>query len=179
MTSGKHSADRLPPSVAALFPNARPYMPDQRKTGIKLPALDQICIVVKDVDRAVEFYASVFGLGPFYIVEVPLEMTYRGQQGSRSRLKIAFVLSGEVEIELIQVLEGETPHSEFLREKREGIHHVRFSVDGLEDMLAELAGEGIGAVWYNTYEGGGMAYLGQDQVGGTMFELVQLKQGKT
>ena len=174
MVKEEDTTGKLPPSVAALFPDAKPYMPKQRKTGVKLPALDQICIVVKDVDKAVEFYASVFGLGPFYIVEVPLEMTYRGQPGSPSRLKIGFVLSGDIEIELIQVLEGETPHTEILREKGEGIHHLRFSVTGFDDMLAALAKEGIEPVWYNRYEGGGMAYLGDDKVGGTMFELVEL-----
>lgn len=175
MATDKKKTERLPPSVAALFPNARPYMPKGRKAKVKLPALDQICIVVKDVDKAVEFYSSAFGLGPFYVVEVPLKMTYRGQPNSRSRLKIAFVLSGDIEIEMIQVLEGETPHSEYLQEKGEGIHHLRFSVDGLDEMLANLAKAGIEPVWYNRYEGGGMAYLGEDQLGGSMFELVELK----
>jgi len=174
MANDRDTAGKLPPSVAALFPDAKPYMPEQRKTGVKLPVLDQVCIVVEDVEKTVEFYASVFGLGPFYIVEVPLELTYRGQPGTPCRLKIGFVLSGDVEIELIQVLEGESPHKDFLKEKGEGIHHLRFSVEGFDDMLADLTKEGVDPVWYNRYEGGAMAYLSHEKMGGAMFELVEL-----
>ena len=44
-----------------------------------------------------------------------------------------------MEIELIEVLEGETPHSEHLRDHGEGPQHIRFRIDGIEEKIALLA----------------------------------------
>lgn len=170
MTEERKPARKLPPSVELFLPDAKPQMPKERKTNVTLPALDQVCIVVKDVDTAIDYYGSVFGLGPFYVIEMPSEMKYRGQW-STCRLKLAFALSGDIEIELIQVLEGETPHTEYLREKGEGLFHLRFRVDDLDGTLAELAKEGIEPVWQDP--GGTMAYLNSHNICGVRFELVQ------
>ena len=144
---------------------------------VKLPPVEQIGIVVKDVDKAIEYYSSNFGWGPFRVREVKLdEFIYRGKPG-RCRLKIAFTKSGPIEIELIQVLEGETPHTEFLREKGEGLQHLRFRVDDLDKTLAELAKEGIHPIFHQHLPdlGTAFAYLNSDKIGGVMFELFEQK----
>jgi methylmalonyl-CoA/ethylmalonyl-CoA epimerase len=141
---------------------------------VKLPPIEQIGIVVNDVDRTIEYYGSVFGLGPFDVREVELKgFTYKHRQCD-CRLKVAFARSGPVEIELIQVLEGETPHGDFLREKGEGLQHLRFMVDDCAGMLAELAKEGIEPVWHRGVPV--FAYLNTDKVGGVVFELVQARK---
>ena len=92
-------------------------MAKQQEPRVKLPPVSQIGIVVKDMDKAIEYYSSTFGWGPFNVLDIELkEFTYKGEPGD-CRLKVALARSGPVEIELIQVLEGETPHLEFLREK--------------------------------------------------------------
>ncbi|MFC2058731.1 VOC family protein [Chloroflexota bacterium] len=171
MTSPRRPGGKLPPSVELFLPDARLRTTGQGRLRVKLPALDQIGIVVKDVDKAIEYYSSVFGLGPFYVREVePDNMVYRGQV-SGCRMKLAFTVSGPVEIELIQILEGETIHSDFLREKGEGLHHLRFRVDNVNDMLGELAEDGIEPVWQNADHS--MACLNSDKVGGVVFEIIE------
>lgn len=153
-------------------------MTEERKTGVKLPAPDRVGIVVKDVDKAIDFYSSAFGWGPFQVLEAELEgFSYRGQRGScRLKLaKLALARSVPIEIVLIQVLEGETPHTEFLRGKGEGMHHLTFRVDNLEDMLATLAKEGIEPVFSSNTSRAAFAYLNSDKIGGVMFELLQMK----
>jgi catechol 2,3-dioxygenase-like lactoylglutathione lyase family enzyme len=153
-------------------------MVEEKTNGIKLPPVEQVGIVVKDMDKAIEFYGAVFGWGPFNVSEFELKgCIYRGKP-SDCRLKLAMAQSGPVEIELIQVLEGETPHSEFLREKGEGLHHLRFSVDDLDGVLAEWAKEGVEPVWYHSMPeiGVSWAYLNTDRVGGAMVELIEMKE---
>ena len=153
-------------------------MMDMKLAGTRLPAPDQVCIVVKDLDRAIEYYQSAFGLGPFRTMESATEdMAFRDWAGT-ARLRIGFAQMGPIELELIQVLEGETPHSEFLRQRGEGLHHIRFPVADLEATLAELARCGIQPVWRHNYEKAGIsfAYLNTDQIGGTMFELIEDKR---
>jgi methylmalonyl-CoA/ethylmalonyl-CoA epimerase len=153
-------------------------MTQDKKSAIKLPPVEQVGIVVKDLDKAMEFYCNTFGMGPFQVMDVSLKgCIYRGRP-TDCRMKLAMARSGPIEIELIQVLEGETPHTEFLREKGEGLHHLRFSVDDLNAVLAQWAGEGIEPVWQHSMPEVGIswAYLNTDAVGGVMVELIEMKE---
>jgi catechol 2,3-dioxygenase-like lactoylglutathione lyase family enzyme len=155
-------------------------MPDNREPAVKLPPLEQIGIVVDNVDEAVEHFTALFGWGPFRIREVNVQgFTFRNRPGN-CRLKMAFARSGPIEIELIQVLEGVTPHSEFLRQKGEGLHHLRFRVDNYDELLARLTSEGVQPVFHQELPGlASFAYLDTEGIGGVTFELFQMaKRGK-
>ncbi len=164
---------------------------------VKLGKLSHIGIVVRDMDRAVEYYTSVFGLGPFTTQVYDLtSFIYRGKTAS-ARVKAAIAYSGSVFIELVQVLEGETVHTEFLREKGEGMQHVAFLVRNLDETLSELAKRGIEPAMQlprmliDTPATSGEAhvgaakrrqmeltevYLDSDKVGGTMIQLMEFKE---
>ena len=58
-------------------------------------------------------------------------------------MKASIAYSGKVFVELVEVLEGESPHTEFLREHGEGLQHVAFSVTDIGKVVADLSGEGI------------------------------------
>lgn len=114
---------------------------DQSK--VTLGKLSHIGIVVRDMDKAIEYYSSVFGLGPFATEVYDLRsFIYRGKAAS-ARVKAAIAYSGAVFVELVQVLEGETVHTEFLREKGEGLQHMAFLVRNLDETLKELAKSGV------------------------------------
>ena len=140
---------------------------------LKLPPVEQVGIVVHDVDRTIDFFASVFGWGPWSVIELDMkDCLYRGEICD-ARLKLAFAQSGSVELELIQVLEGETIHTEFLREKGEGLHHLRFKVDDLDAKLADLEKEGIEVTFRKNLNGVDFAYLNTDMFGGITIELIE------
>ena len=42
--------------------------------------------------------------------------------------RVAFAVLGPIEMELIEVLEGNTIHADFLNTRGEGIHHIGFRV---------------------------------------------------
>jgi methylmalonyl-CoA/ethylmalonyl-CoA epimerase len=173
-------------------------MAEQQEDGVKLGPVHHLGLVVKDVDEAVKYYTSVFGLGPFrtevYEMDERTGFTYSGQP-TRARVKAAFARSGPVAIELVQVLEGETPHTEFLRKKGEGIQHVAFRVEDLDKTLAELAKVGIEPILryhlvteqpaeqrsgktstakrvFEVRE----VYVNSDNVGGAVIQLIEIKE---
>jgi len=151
-------------------------MTEGREPKLRLPPVEQVGIVVKDMDTTMEFFTSIFGWGPWGVLD-DLEMKdclYRGKSCD-ARLKLAFAQSGSIEIELIQVLEGETIHTEFLRARGEGLHHLRFKVDDLDATLAELSKEGIEVLFREKLPelGVDFAYLNTDRVGGIMIELIE------
>ena len=90
------------------------------------------------------------------------------------RGKRAFFNLGPIQIELIELVDGKIIHESFLREKGEGLHHVGFQIQSLEDgkKNAEEAGFRI-IQGFTRSDGSGFAYLDSDKVGGVIFELIQ------
>jgi methylmalonyl-CoA/ethylmalonyl-CoA epimerase len=89
-------------------------------------------------------------------------------------LKTGFLYLGEVQIELIQVISGETLHTKFLEERGEGLHHLGFFVDDLENELTELEKEGIKVLDRGTVQGiVKFAYLDTEEALGVILELIQ------
>jgi len=165
---------------------------ESRTSKVTLGKLSHVGIVVIDLDKAMEYYASVFGLGPFTTEVYDLKsFVYRGKTAS-ARVKAAIAYSGPVFVELVQVLEGETVHTEFLRDKGEGLQHVAFLVRNLDDKLKELAKSGVEPAMRlripiaTPADQAGMAkktrleltevYLDSDKIGGTMIQLMEFKE---
>ena len=118
-------------------------MKDAPAPLLKLGTLNHIGLVVENIEKAVEFYSSIFGLGPFTIDTYSLEgVNFRGKPVD-AVMKAAFGFSGDLMVELVEVVEGETPHTEFFRARGDGVQHLAFPVDDMESSLAKLAERGI------------------------------------
>ena len=116
----------------------------------------QVGVVVRDIAQSMAALTSIFGIGPFRVVDCPLpereqQQFYYGQP-TRFRMRQAFADLGSVELELIQPLEGQTIWSDFLAERGPGIHHIRFNVPDEKALTAYLRDKGIG----KTQEGAGI-----------------------
>jgi methylmalonyl-CoA epimerase len=156
-------------------------MTKQQKPVVKLPPVQQVCIVVKDIDRAIQYYTSTFGMGPFSVLDVDMEGVLLRGKPTSAKIKVAFADSGPLQVELIQPVEGKSIYTEFLDSKGEGLHHLAFQVDDLDTMLTGLAKEGIEPIWQQRLPQFGIAfaYLNTDRIGGVIFELIEVKkQGK-
>jgi methylmalonyl-CoA/ethylmalonyl-CoA epimerase len=134
-----NSADSQKLAAVANLPSSLPG-------GLQLKQLVQIGIVVADRDQTTRALTSLFGIGPFRLVDWPdrpeSKYQYRGVDET-IRIRQAFVQLGAVEIELIQPLEGHNAYQDFLDETGGGIHHVLFEVNDIEPVLQELAKSGI------------------------------------
>jgi catechol 2,3-dioxygenase-like lactoylglutathione lyase family enzyme len=114
--------------------------------GLQLKRLVQIGIVVADRDRTTQLLTSLFGIGPFRLVEWPdraeSKYYYRGVE-ENIRIRQAFVRLGDVEVELIQPVEGRSGYGDFLKQTGGGIHHVLFEVSDIDPVIQELAKSGV------------------------------------
>ena len=54
-----------------------------------------------------------------------------------------FAYHGDMLIELVEVVEGETPHTEFFAARGEGVQHLAFEVEDMAGHLEALAKRGI------------------------------------
>ena len=114
--------------------------------GVQLKRLVQIGIVVADRARTTQALTSLFGIGPFRFVEWPdraeSKYYYRGVE-EQVRIRQAFVQLGDVEVELIEPLEGRSGYKDFLDQTGGGIHHVLFEVSDIDPVIQELAQSGV------------------------------------
>lgn len=142
--------------------------------GLSLPDVSQVGVVVKDLDKAVNYYASVFGIGPFRFVERHYEgVTIRDRDDASYSVRIAIAPMGQVDFELIQVTEGESIHLEFLERRGEGLEHLGFHVSDLDAEIERFKKCGIGVLQSARRPGGGYAYMDTEEIGGIIFELIQ------
>ena len=135
--------------------------------------LTQVGVVVRDVGKVVDRLSSL-GIGPFESKALPPDRKewFRGKPMDAD-FNIQAARIGDVELELIQPISGESPHKEFLETKGEGIQHVMFAVDDFNKEVAHLTEEGAEVLLRAKFPGGGgVAYLDLG-VGGIIVELVQ------
>nr|MDO8135499.1 VOC family protein [Candidatus Njordarchaeum guaymaensis] len=139
-----------------------------KKAGINMP---QIGIVVRNTEKALEYYEKTLGLAHF-VSFVSERQTEKG----KAKLRISIGEVAGIQIELIEVVEGETFHSQFLKQGREGLHHVGFYVDDIEKKLRELTQKGVKVLERGTLREVGVkyAYLDTARISGVIFELIQL-----
>jgi len=96
---------------------------------------------VKDIDKMVEYYTSMWGLGPWK----KFERSPAKEQmliGEPYRMKIAAAQWGPVVLELIQPVGRGTIWSEFLETNGEGIQHLCFDVSNWDEVVAQLKKQG-------------------------------------
>jgi hypothetical protein len=137
---------------------------------VGLPPIDQVSYVVEDLDRALERFEPLFG--SFNVMESELKGTlYRGRTADVT-LRMGFGRSGPIEIELIQVVSGESPHREFLDRHGEGQHHVRCIVPDLDAVVARAAEHGFEPIWSHEMAGTQIRWVYLERQG-TVIELLQ------
>jgi methylmalonyl-CoA/ethylmalonyl-CoA epimerase len=148
-------------------------MPEQKVLQGDEAQICQVGVVVKDLDKTIEFLTSL-GLGPFVVRNVTHPHATVHGKTVFYQVRLALAQQGPVQLELIEYVKGDTVHKEFLDEKGEGIHHLLFNVKNLQSTIDKFARKGIGVLQQDNFVGGGgLAYMGSDKVGGIVMEVVQ------
>ena len=140
---------------------------------LELPPMSQIGIVVKDMDKTIEYYEKVLGLGPFIRPDIFYQEKYYYGEPINSEWIMGFCSLGSVELELIQPITGPTVYHDFLKEKREGLHHLGFDVKDFDKKLALCREMGIKIIQNGQGKTSRFAYLDTEKIGGVIFELIQ------
>jgi methylmalonyl-CoA/ethylmalonyl-CoA epimerase len=108
--------------------------------------INQIGIVVNDVELVAKNYWDILGIGPWTVFdwETPLVYgrTYHGES-ALTREKIATSQVGNLQLELLQPVEGPSIYRDWIREHGEGLHHMNFSVDDMDEVSAVLTNQGF------------------------------------
>ena len=148
----------------------------------QLPLKDvaQICILVPDIEKAVEIWWKKFGIGPWHLYTYgkPLvkRMTRHGKP-CEYKMKIALSYIGKMRIELIEPLEGDTVYKEFIEDHGYGVHHLGVLTDDMKGSLKNAESSGIAMTMdgagFGPDDDGHYAYLDTEKLIGTTIEFIE------
>ena len=152
---------------------------EQLKNELALPPVCQIGVAVRDVSKTAEVYSTLFGVGPFNVYEATIHpYWYRDdKEPSTWRVKQGKAMMGNVELELMQHLEGRSAVAEWLEVHGEGLHHLGFLVSDFDGYARKFAALGFAPLL--RVETFSKAYNGElkaacfdtTRVGGIIFEI--------
>lgn len=99
---------------------------------MRIERIEHIGIAVSNLDEAIRFYEKVLNLTCYAIEEV-----------ADQKVRTAFFKIGETKIELLESTDPEGPVGKFIEKKGEGIHHIAYAVDNIEQALTETESKGV------------------------------------
>ncbi|PYZ94382.1 methylmalonyl-CoA epimerase [Salipaludibacillus keqinensis] len=127
--------------------------------------VDHIGIAVESIEKTAAFYANHFHINVEKIAEVP-------DQGVR----VAFLPLGNCKIELLEAIDESSSIHSFIKKRGEGLHHLAFEVDNVQQRLDQLKTEGIRLIDEQPKQGANgnpIAFLHPKSTHGTLLELCE------
>lgn len=135
----------------------------------------QVGIVVKDIAKTRTAWAELLGVEEPPIIETEgresSHMTFRGKP-SEGRAKLAFFRLENIAIELIEPIGGPSTWQDFLEKHGDGVHHIAFNADNLEETLEKCKGMRIEVEQRGDYKGGSYTYADSRHKLGATIELL-------
>jgi methylmalonyl-CoA/ethylmalonyl-CoA epimerase len=128
--------------------------------------IDHVAIVVGEIDAALQFWRDALGLEVTHVEDVPDQESV-----------VAFLPTGEAEVELVKPTSEASGVSRFLRKRGPGLHHICFQVDDIEGYLARLKDQGVRLVNPEPVIGTGgkrAAFIHPESTHGVLVELYEV-----
>lgn len=138
--------------------------------------LTQVGLVVAEIEPAARAWAALLGVPvPNIITTDGVELAHTEHQGAPTpaRAKLAFFKLGQVDLELIQPLGEPSTWNDQLVAHGASLHHLAFAVQGMPQVLAQLAAAGLPLAQRGDYTGGRYAYVEGGPRLGAVIELLE------
>jgi methylmalonyl-CoA epimerase len=130
--------------------------------------IDHIAVVVENLDAALATYRDALGMTVSRIDTIP-----------EQDVKIAFLPSGDSEIELLKPIGVDSGIARYLAKRGEGLHHICLEVDDMEQTIADLKSRGIQLTHETPQRGayGRVVFLHPKSTSGVLIELLEKDAG--
>ena len=130
---------------------------------MKIKRIAHIGVGVTDADKSKSLFQEMLGL----------PITGEEMVGE---LKTVFLPVGETNLELVQSTEPDGVMKKFIEKRGEGIHHIAFEVEDIDQALEELKAKGVQLIDQQPRPGAHqtrVAFLHPKGTNGILIELVQ------
>ena len=102
-----------------------------------------VCILVADIDRAIEDYRHMFREVSPGLVEQEVVKQERWTENEKYITAFFGAVGGGCDIQLLQPPDHQSPLYKRLEKYGEGVHHIAFASSHLEDTYQHLKADGI------------------------------------
>jgi methylmalonyl-CoA/ethylmalonyl-CoA epimerase len=127
--------------------------------------IDHIGIAVKTIEQAGKFYTDVLGLKIQGIENV-----------ADQKVNVAFIPITDSEVELLESTHADGPVAKYIDARGEGIQHIAFRVENIEEALAELKAKGVRLIDQEPRKGAGgakIAFIHPKETNGVLVEICE------
>ena len=132
-----------------------------------LTKINHIGIAVKDLEKSIETFRKIFDFKEVHKETVEMQKVHVGS------FKV-----GDVLVELTAPTDDESPIAKFIAKKGEGIHHIGFESDNINDDLKRIKSEEVLLINEEPVEGAHdmlIAFLHPKSTNGVLTEICQHK----
>lgn len=130
--------------------------------------IEHIGIAVKNIDEAAKIFDLLLNRKP-----------YKEEKVESEGVTTSFYQIGETKIELLEATKPDSAIAKFIEKKGQGIHHLAFDVDDIEQEIARLTAAGFELINKSPKEGADnkiIAFLHPKSTSGVLVELCMEKK---
>ena len=136
----------------------------------------QVGIIVRDIESKARAWSEILGLPmPNIIITDTVDKTQAEYSGksTTARAKLAFFHMGQLDVELIEPIDGPSTWQDQLDQHGDSLHHIAFNIKGMQEKIAYLDSKGVPLLQRGEYTGGRYAYVDGVAQLGTVLELLE------
>ncbi len=133
-----------------------------------IQGVNHIGIAVRDLSASKALFEKIFQVQHFHEEVV-----------DEQKVAIASFKQGDVLIELTAATHDDSPIAKFIEKRGEGIHHIAFTTQGVNEELKRLSGEGVQLINAHGVPGAHdmlIAFLHPKSTNGVLMELCEPAQ---
>jgi methylmalonyl-CoA/ethylmalonyl-CoA epimerase len=132
---------------------------------MKIKHIDHVGIAVKTIEQAAKFYTDMLGLVITNIENV-----------ADQKVNVAFLPITDSEVELLESTHPDGPVAKYIESRGEGVQHIAFRVENIEEALAELKAKGVRLIDERPRKGAGgakIAFIHPKETNGVLIEICE------
>jgi methylmalonyl-CoA/ethylmalonyl-CoA epimerase len=132
---------------------------------MKVKHIDHIGVAVKTIGEAGRFYTDILGLKIMDIENV-----------ADQKVNVAFIPITDSEVELLESTHPDGPVAKYIDSRGEGVQHIAFRVENIEEALSELKSKGIRLIDEKPRKGAGgskIAFIHPKETNGVLIEICE------
>jgi len=132
---------------------------------MKIKHIDHVGIAVKSIEQAGKFYTEILGLKIQDIENV-----------ADQKVNVAFLPITDSELELLESTEPDGPVSKYIDARGQGVQHIAFRVENIEEALEELKSKGVRLIDQTPRNGAGgarIAFIHPKETNGVLVEICE------
>jgi methylmalonyl-CoA/ethylmalonyl-CoA epimerase len=141
------------------------HLTNFKEEGMKIAHIDHIGIAVKSIAEGEKSFTDILGLKLQKIETV-----------AEQKVKTGFFPIADCELELLESTQPDGPIAKFIEAKGEGVQHIAFRVENIDEALRELKEKGIRLIDQEPRKGAGgarIAFIHPKETHGVLVELCE------